>query len=134
MTAAAKDGATADPGVRLGWLALVVVGLAVLLGLWAWSASSERWAVALYKARPRVLHFGPPAEVGHCRVKETDDPTSDVLANLLDVDADGRSEYRMMGFIDGSAAICERRWHGLWLGDELKTCDAASRSCTAEKR
>ena len=95
--------------VALG-VALVVLGV----GGFGFAATSETVAVSVFKRRPRLLHFGKASRVGHCLVKETDDPSSDVLANLLDLDADGKSDYRLMGYIDGSTPSCERRVFGFF--------------------
>jgi hypothetical protein len=69
--------------------------------------------------------------LGHCRVRETADPASDVLSNLIDLDADGRSDFRTVGFIDGSQATCERRaLLGFWREMSLDVCRAAAETCS----
>jgi hypothetical protein len=95
--------------------------------------TDEAFTVALYKRRPHLLRYGPKATLGHCIVRETDDPSSDVLSNLIDTDADGHSDLRLTAFIDASAPICERRWGLLWLNTDVARCHAASLGCTDER-
>ncbi len=62
-------------------------------------------------------------------MKETDDPSSDVLANLLDLDPDGRSDYLLKGYIDGSTPSRERRVFGFFRELATFECQAAAESC-----
>jgi hypothetical protein len=105
-------------------LALCVLGLAAV--------GATRVNVVLFRHRLWVLKFGPAARLGRCLVSETADPTSDVLSNLVDLDADGLPEYRSSGFIDGSTPQCERRaLLGFWRAAPLDECRAAASSCDA---
>lgn len=124
MTEAAKA-----HGRALRWVAAGVTVVIVVAGAVGYAVTSETLAVSLFKRRPRLLHFGKAERVGHCLVKETDDPTSDVLSNLVDLDADGRGEYRLMGFIDGSKPSCEKRRFGVWVDTPVTECEAAAESC-----
>jgi hypothetical protein len=91
--------------------------------------TDEAFSVALYKHRPHLLRYGPKAALGRCTVRETDDPKSDVLSNLIDVDSDGRSDYRLTAFIDASPALCERRRAFWWSAAPMAQCHAASAGC-----
>jgi hypothetical protein len=92
---------------------------------------SESVNVVFFRHRPWVLKFGAAQNLGRCRVRETADPSSDVLSNLIDVDADGRSDFRTVGFIDGSNATCERRaFLGFWREMSLEACRAAAAGCS----
>lgn len=118
-------------GRALRLVALAVAVLVPLVGTFGLAATSESLALSVFKRRPRLLHFGKAEKVGRCLVKETDDPASDVLANLLDLDADGRSDYRLMGYVDGSKSSCERRVLGFWKDAPASECEAAAESCRA---
>lgn len=126
MTEAAESKAQ---GRALRWVAAGVAVTVVAASGVGYAVTSESLAVSVFKRRPRLLHFGKAERVGHCLVKETDDPTSDVLSNLIDLDADGRSEYRLMGYIDGSKPSCEKRRFGVWVETPMAECDSASLSC-----
>ncbi|MBK7857537.1 MAG: hypothetical protein IPJ65_02705 [Archangiaceae bacterium] len=106
-------------------LALCVLGLGAV--------STTRVNVVWFRHRPWVLKFGPAEKLGHCLVRETADPASDVLSNLVDLDADGKPELRSAGFIDGSTPRCERRvLLGFWADAPLPECRAAAESCSRE--
>jgi len=92
--------------------------------------TDEAFSVALYRRRPHVLRYGPKAALGRCTVRETSDPKSDVLSNLIDVDSDGRSDFRLTAFIDASPAICERRRLLWWSAAPMAECHAASAGCS----
>ncbi len=111
-------------------VALVVCALVLcVLGLGA--VATTRVNVVWFRHRPWVLKFGPAVSHGRCLVSETADPSSDVLSNLIDVDADGAPEFRSAGFIDGSPAQCERRaFLGVWRSEPVAACFAAAESCT----
>ena len=103
--------------------------LAVLGALGLKVTTDEAFSLALYRHRPHVLRYGPKAALGRCTVRETDDPKSDVLSNLIDVDGDGRSDYRLTAFIDASPAVCERRRAFFWSTAPMAECQAAGTAC-----
>jgi hypothetical protein len=110
-------------------VALVLSALVLcVLGLGA--VASTRVNVVWFRGRPWVLKFGPTEPLGKCRVSETADPTSDVLSNLIDVDSDGRPDFRSSGFIDGSPPQCERRaFLGFWKTEAPMACLVAAQGC-----
>jgi hypothetical protein len=109
----------------------VFAAAAILVGaVGAKIGADETFTIAFYKGRPHLLRFGPKARLGRCAVAETSDPTSDVLANLIDKDNDGRSDYRMTAFIDASPPSCEMRWAIFWGKVSPSQCHGASENCT----
>jgi hypothetical protein len=106
-------------------VALGAVGLKV--------GTDEAFTLALFKRRPHLLRYGPKATLGRCTVRETDDPASDVLSNLIDVDADGRSDFRLTAFIDASPPVCERRQGLFWMQAPMDACHAASLGCGGDR-
>ena len=110
-------------------VALVVVALVLcVLGLGAVTSTAVN--VVWFRGRPWVLKYGPAERLGACSVRETADPASDVLSNLIDLDADGAPEWRSSGFIDGSPPLCERRaFLGFWQSAPPEACFVAARSC-----
>jgi hypothetical protein len=112
-------------------LAVVFAAAAILTGaVGAKIGADETFTIAFYKGRPHLLRFGPKARLGRCAVAETSDPTSDVLANLIDKNNDGRSDYRMTAFIDASPPICEMRLAVFWFKTDIGQCRGASELCT----
>ena len=91
----------------------------------------ERFMIAIdfEKSRPVFLRFGALAAVGRCITRETDDPTSDILANLIDVDGDGRPDYRLSAHVLGTRTTCEARRFGLWLDRPAAECLTAAGTC-----
>jgi len=66
----------------------------------------------------------------HFEVRETDDPKSDVLSNLIDLESDGQPEYRLTASIDGAIRLCERRaFLGFWRETDDPECFAAVERC-----
>jgi hypothetical protein len=117
------------PGRKTLAAAVGIALMSCVLGLAA--VCSTRVNVVFFRHRVWVLKFGPTARLGRCLVSETQDPTSDVLSNLIDLDADGGPEYRASGFIDGSAPQCERRGLlGFWRAAPAEECRAAAESCS----
>ena len=115
--------------LRVAIAVVIAVAFAIPLAL---SALGEVVVLVVYRGRPMLLHYGHAEVLGHCRVKETDDPTSDVLANLVDADGDGRSDYRLTASIDGSRVTCERRGLLVWRAAPTSECDGAARACRRE--
>lgn len=118
------------PGRRGAWLAAT----AALLLASAYGLNlvlNDRFMLAFDRDRrkPLLLRFGEKVKVGRCLTRETDDPTSDVLANQLDIDADGRPDYRLSANLTATRQTCEVRRLGLWFDRELKECLAAANSC-----
>jgi hypothetical protein len=113
--------------------ALALAGIAVLLGAVGLKVGTdEAFSIALYKLRPHVLRYGPRARLGRCTVRESENPASDVLSNLIDVDSDGRSDYRLTAFVDASPAFCERKQGLWWRTAPIGECLVASHGCEAE--
>lgn len=110
----------------VGFLLLAFVLAVAGLGL----ITSERLLITVHHYRPLVLSFGPAELLGHCRVRETSDPKSDVLANLIDLDADGTSEFRLAASVDGEILRCERRaLLGFWVSVPEAVCHRVAYSC-----
>lgn len=107
--------------------------LALLLAsVWGLNlALNDRFMLAFDRDRrkPLLLRFGEKVKVGRCLTRETDDPTSDVLANQIDVDSDGRPDFRLSANLTATRQTCEERKLGWWLNRELKVCLEAANSC-----
>lgn len=110
-------------------VAFVLVALVLcVLGLTLISARTVN--VVWFRHRPLVLKFGRGEALGRCTVRETDDPKSDVLSNLIDLESDGQPEYRLTASIDGAIRLCERRaFLGFWRETEGLQCFAAVERC-----
>jgi hypothetical protein len=112
------------------WISAAV--LLVLASLWGLNlVLGEHFMIAFDRDRrkPLVLRFGEKQKVGRCVTRETDDPTSDVLANLIDVNSDGRPDFRLSANLTASHQTCEMRRLGVWIDQSLKTCLEAANSC-----
>ena len=79
--------------------------------------------------RPRVLRFGAAARLGRCLVKETDNPASPLLANLIDLDADGRADYRLTADEAAAHPTCEERHGPFWFSVAPERCLEVARGC-----
>lgn len=117
---------------RIGLIATGVV--LFLLSVWGVTGLllGERYLIAIdrEKGRPVFLRFGRAEKLGGaCTSRETDDPTSDILANLLDVDGDGRGDFRMSANHLGTHVTCESRRFGLWVDQPGAACMDAAAAC-----
>jgi len=110
----------------------VAIGAALaVLGLQR--ATADRLALVFdhHHLRPRVLFYGPTSSVGRCAVRETDETTSDVLANTIDLDADGRADLRMTADLLGDHQTCEAKRFGFWWEKPRAECTDAIAHCAS---
>ena len=111
---------------------VVTAAALVLASLWGLNTVlGERFMFVFDRDRrkPLLLRFADKVKVGRCYTRETDDPSSDVLANQVDVDADGRPDFRLSANLTASRQTCESRHLGFWIDRDLKVCIEAANSC-----